>query len=118
MMMQTLVTVVLWLAVTVLMVASTWRIFTKAHLPGWGSLIPIYNLYLWFKLAGKSGWWLLLLLIPFVNLIALFICLISAARAFGRSGWFGVGMIFLSVIFFPILAFGDATYSPPAPRPA
>src|SRR5437667_3746516 len=34
---------IIWLAVVVLMIASMWKIFTKAGQPGWASLIPIYK---------------------------------------------------------------------------
>jgi hypothetical protein len=37
--------------------------------------------------------------------------LIDIARNFGRSGWFAAGLIFLPIIFFPILAFGDSVYT-------
>lgn len=37
-------------------IASGWKIFTKAKLPGWGTLVPIYNVYLWFKLVGHPIW--------------------------------------------------------------
>jgi len=36
------------------------------------------------------------------------------AKNFGKSTGFGVGLIFLSPIFFAILAFGDAEYQPAA----
>ena len=36
-------------------------------MPGWGILIPFYNLFLFVKLAGKPGWWFVLMLVPVVN---------------------------------------------------
>ncbi len=33
----------IWLAIAVVMIAAYWKIFTKAGQPGWGVLIPIYN---------------------------------------------------------------------------
>jgi hypothetical protein len=36
----------------------------------------------------------------------------SLAERFGRSQAFGIGLAFLSFIFFPILGFGDARYMP------
>jgi len=90
-----------------------WKVFTKAGQPGWASLIPIYNTYIMLKMAGKPGWWLLLLLIPFVNLIFAIILVIAIAERFGKGVGFALGMIFLSLIFWAILAFGDAKYTPP-----
>ncbi len=46
-----------------------WRVFEKAGQPGWASIIPIYNLYILTKVAGKPGHWTILCLIPLVNII-------------------------------------------------
>jgi hypothetical protein len=106
--------VVLILALVVLEIASVWKIFTKAGQPGWASIIPIYNIIVWLRIAGRPTWWIVLFIIPFVNIIAEIIVLLDIAKAFGKSGRFVVGMIFLSFIFFPILGFGDAQYRGPA----
>ena len=37
---------------------------------------------------------------------------LGVARNFGKSNGFGIGIIFLPVIFIPILAFGPAIYQP------
>src|SRR5436190_14477279 len=60
---------VLYAAVIVLYVAELWIVFTKAGRPGWAALIPIYNTYVVIKIAGRPGWWLLLFLIPIVNVV-------------------------------------------------
>jgi hypothetical protein len=113
---------IIWLAVVILMIASLWKVFTKAGQPGWAAIIPIYNLYILCKVGGKSGWWVLLLLIPFVNFIIAIILCIAIAERFGKGAGFGVGLAFLGFIFFPILAFGDARYqgagAPPLPGAA
>lgn len=100
------------LAICVLIFASFWVVFNKAGQPGWGCLIPIYNVYLMCKIGGKPGWWTILLLIPLVNIVVYFIVLIGVAKNFGKGGGFAVGLFFLYFIFFPILAFGDAQYVP------
>lgn len=40
----------------ILTVIAGWKIFTKAGIAGWKSLIPIYNEYLLFKLSGIKNW--------------------------------------------------------------
>jgi hypothetical protein len=104
--------VVFMIAFGVLMIASMWITLEKAGLPGWACLIPIYNVIVLLQLAGKPLWWFLLLLIPFVNIIILFMIYIAIAQNFGKGVGFGVGLVFLSFIFFPILAFSDARYQP------
>ena len=76
-----------------------WRMFEKAGLHGWGSLIPFYNIYLRFKMAGMSGWWLLSLLFLPVFAVAFIVSYFKIAKKFGKSGWFGLGLWFLNPIF-------------------
>ena len=106
------VAVAIWLAFMILMLVTMWKIFTKAGQPGWASLIPFVNIYFMLKIAGKPGWWLLLFLIPFVNFIISILVMVGMARNFGKGVGFALGMIFLPIIFYPILAFGSAEYNP------
>ena len=100
-----------WLAVVIVCVAGIWKTFEKAGKPGWACLVPIYNVFVMLQIAGKPAWWLLLFLIPFVNLIVAIIVMIEIARRFGKGPGFGIGLAFLGFIFFPILGFGSAQYS-------
>ena len=61
--------IVLYLAILVFYVAAYWQLFAKAGEPGWGALVPIYNLYLYCKIAGRPEWWLILFFIPLVNVV-------------------------------------------------
>jgi hypothetical protein len=103
---------VIWLAIALLIVASMWKIFVKAGEPGWAAIIPIYNFIVLLKIAGKPAWWIVLLLIPVVNFVILAIVCISLAKNFGKGAGFGLGLLFLSPIFYPMLAFGDSRYQP------
>jgi hypothetical protein len=98
------------LAIAVLMIASMWKLFSKAGKPGWACLVPIYNYVVWLEVIKKPIWWIILLMIPIVNFIIIIIMFIEMAKAYGKSAGFGVGMILLPYIFFPMLAFGDSKY--------
>jgi hypothetical protein len=100
---------------TILIIAAWWKIFSKAGQPGWAAIIPIYNLIVWCKIVGRPAWWVLLLLICFP--IFFIILLIDLAKSFGKGVGFAIGLILLSIIFFPILGFGSATYQGPAAAP-
>lgn len=104
------VALVISLLVALIMIVAMWKIFTKAGQPGWASLIPFYNIYVWCKIVGRPGWWLILMLIPFVNFIIAIILCIDLAKSFGKGVGFGLGIIFLGFIFLPILGFGSAQY--------
>src|SRR5205085_7180214 len=99
------ITIAVSLVMMIFFIACFWKIFEKAGQPGWASIIPIYNTIVLLKVAGKPWWWIFLLLIPGVNVIFAFIVFIDLAKNFGKGTGFGVGLIFLSFIFFPILAF-------------
>lgn len=100
-----LVVMVVGFAITLLLIISMWKIFTKAGHPGWKSIIPIYNIIIYLKIANLSGWYLLLMIIPFVNIYAIFKTSINLAKNFSKSTGFGVAMVFFTPICLPILAF-------------
>jgi len=105
--------IVLYLAIFVLMIASMWVVFTKAGQPGWAAIVPIYNIIVLLNIVGKPWWWLLLMLIPIVNIVIAIIVYHNLSLSFGKGAGFTVGLIFLAIIFLPILAFGDAKYVGP-----
>lgn len=102
--------IIVYLAVIAVIIAGMWKTFEKAGKPGWGAIIPIYNAYLFIKIAGRPGWWLLLLFIPVINFIINIVVAIDVAKKFGEGLGYGLGLAFLPFIFFPLLGFGDATY--------
>ncbi len=102
------------LLIGLVLIVALWKVFTKAGQPGWASIIPIYNVYVWCKIVGRPGWWVILMLIPFVNFIILIILSIDLAKSFGKGVGFGLGLAFLGFIFLPILGFGSAQYQGPS----
>ena len=101
---------VVYLAIAVLGIIAMWKLFEKAGEPGWASIIPFYNVYVLFKITWGSGWKFLLMLIPIANIVIAIITMVKLAKAFGKSGGFAVGLIFLSIIFYCILAFDQSRY--------
>ena len=102
------------IALTVLILVAMWKLFVKAGKPGWGAIVPFYNLYCLFDMSFGNGWLFLLTLVPCVNAVMQIIMYVKLAKAFGKSGGFAVGLIFLPYVFIPILGFGDAEYLGPA----
>ena len=102
------------LAITVVVLIAWWKVFVKAGKPGWAAIVPFYNMYCMFDISFGNGWLFLLCFVPCVNVVMMIIMYVKLAQAFGKSGGFAVGLIFLSVIFLPILGFGDAQYNGPA----
>jgi uncharacterized protein DUF5684 len=98
------------LGFAILFAFANWKLFTKAGEPGWASIVPLYNLVVLFRISGKPLWWLLLLLIPGVNLVVTILFSIALAQRFGKTTGYGIGLAFLPMIFYPMLGFGSATY--------
>ncbi len=105
--------IVVYLAIVVLMLVAGWKIYTKAGKPGWAVLIPIYNIIVYLDIVGKPWWWLLLMLIPLVNIVIGIMIMHQLSLAFGKGAGYTVGLILLPIIFFPMLAFGSAKYTKP-----
>jgi hypothetical protein len=95
---------------TLLVVASMWRLFSKAGEAGWKSLVPFLGAFVYLKITGRPAWWFLLLLIPVINIIPGIVTCFDLARVFGKGPGFGFGILMLGPIFIPLLAFGSARY--------
>jgi len=110
--------ILVYLAVVVLTIASLWKVFVKAGKPGWAAIVPFYNTYVMTEIGGLEIIWFILLFVPIANIVAGFKIMFAVAEKFGKTVGFGVGMVFLPFIFFPILGFGDAKYAGGAPAAA
>ncbi|HOG15544.1 MAG TPA: DUF5684 domain-containing protein [Candidatus Absconditabacterales bacterium] len=91
--------------ISIFMIISMRKVLEKANLPGWGIFIPIYNIYLMFKLGGRPGGWTRWILFPPVLAILMIILNFDIAKKFQKHPLFGVGLWFFPIVFFPILAF-------------
>lgn len=101
-----------YLAIVLISIISLWKIFTKAGKPGWAAIIPIYNIIVLLEIVNKPIWWIVLFIIPFVNIIAWILVSLALAERFGKGVGFGLGIAFLGFIFLPLLAFSDSNLSP------
>lgn len=110
---ETIALLAFFVFIMLLMLVTMWRIFTKAGYAGWTSLVPIYNAVVLMWIAGKPGWWVLLMMLPVVNIIIMLLADIGLAHQFDKGTGFGVGLFFLPLIFMPILAFGSAEHVNP-----
>lgn len=98
------------LALVVMTLIGYWKVFTKIGLPGWMGIVPFVNIYMLFKARGQREpvVWLILCLIPCIQIIGLWFLANDTAELFGKElGW----KIFLFI--FPglshlILGFGGS----------
>ncbi len=102
---------IIYIAFIIFIIAGIWKTFEKASQPGWACIVPFYNYYIMGKIGGVKNWWLIF--IPLINIYIVFVIMIAIAKSFGKDTAFGIGLVFLGFIFFPILGFGAATYLGP-----
>ena len=99
---------IVWLVFVVVMIAALWKVFTKAGEPGWAAIVPIYNYVVLDKIAGRPTWWIILWL--FITPIPYIVVSFDLAKRFNKGAGFAIGLIVLPFIFYPMLAWGDASY--------
>ncbi|MCR5544742.1 MAG: DUF5684 domain-containing protein [Eubacterium sp.] len=100
--------------VAIVEIVALWKIFEKAGVPGWHSIIPLLNSYDLTKIATGNGWLFLLCLIPCVgSLIWLILIAIKLSAAFGCGGGMIALLILVPVVGYLVLAFGSAQYQGP-----
>lgn len=77
--------------------------------PGLLIWVPIFNFIRLLQAAGLSGWLLILLFIPVVNLIVACYMWVKVCQARGKSGWLVIMMFvpILNLFFIPYLAFSE-----------
>jgi hypothetical protein len=103
------------LALAVVVIIGWWKMFEKAGEPGWAAIIPIFNIIVLLKIAGRPLWWVILYFIPIANIVAAIVVSIDIAKAFGQSAVFGFFLNFLfGGIGYLILGFGNYQYRRPA----
>lgn len=99
-----------FLVLVIIILISLWKIFVKAGKPGWAVLVPIYNIIVFLEINGKPWWWIFFLIILPLNIVICIIVIHNLSLSFGKDSVFTVGLLFLPIIFFPILGFGSLQY--------
>ncbi len=125
-----LVLVLVWYVIRVI---AGWKIFTKAGEAGWKSIIPLYNVWVEYKLIWNPNMFFVALVLAVLvalgqtvtgNMVIAVLAAVASigmlvfnafacsklAKAFGRGTGFAVGLFFLEPIFRVILGFGSAQY--------
>jgi len=83
-----------------------WKLFEKANVEAWKSLIPIYSEFYLIKIVGKPSWWILYLFIPILNIFAFFVLLFDLLRCFGKTSLMSQFLIiFIAPAYIPYIGF-------------
>ena len=73
------------LALYVLHVLGTYKLYQKSGRKSWEVLVPLYNYYVLIQIVGRPKWWLLLLFIPVINNLVLLVLYVNLVKCFGRT---------------------------------
>jgi signal peptidase I len=84
------------LLIIILFPMLNYWIFNDAGVEGYKALIPFYNYYIWLQVIGKPWWWLILMLVPFINFFMIMLMLVQTAISYGKHN---LGEQALSVLF-------------------
>jgi len=103
---------IIMLVLAVVAVVGMWKVFAKAGIPGWHSLIPFLNTYDMCKIALNDNVGLFTVLSILLPIVFIYPCL-KLAKSFGKGTGFGIVLFLFSFIGFPILGFSDAEYLGP-----
>lgn len=110
--------------ITIFYAICSWKLFSKARVAPWKSLIPVYNLYCLLRIC-KLKWWLIFVYIVFLFLpgggfwasVAKFAMLLlhilvyySLGHAFRKNNLFTIGLIVFPILFLPILSLDGSRY--------
>ena len=131
----------LQIAIVIVVGVSMWRVFVKAGVPGWHAIVPVYNVFAMFRIAGLPVWqpatlvvlWLAEIVVDrwfgpsaggFVFALAIpvagaglwVMACMGVAAKFDKGTGFALGMALAPFVFYPILAFGPASYGVPQQR--
>ena len=106
------------LILAILQIVAEWKVFVKAGRKGWECLVPCHSTFELLDMSNINPIFILVFLfgtiIPLVGTIAVYVLIfylyIKLAKSFGRSAGFGVGLVLLPFIFWPILGLGKSQY--------
>ena len=102
--------IIIPIALWVLIIVAMCKVYMKAGRGWWEAIIPVYSAFIFLKIINKSYWNILLFCIPIVNCIFAIIFMSRLSKKFGYGNGFTIGLFFLPMIFFPILAWGSSVY--------
>ena len=119
-----LVILLIVLAVAILMIVATCKMYIKAGKKGWQAIIPYYNNWVLTEIAGLNWWWFLILaasgivsilfghtipglktLANLATIFGSFNCYYNIAKKLHKDTGFAVLMTIFPVIMIPVVAF-------------
>ena len=89
------------------------RVFKKAGVPQWIAWVPIYNSWKLLEIGNQQGFWAVLALLPFVNIVSAvftYIAMYHIGKKLGKEDWFVILAIFVPIVWLIWLGFDDSKW--------
>jgi len=77
--------ILIFLVIQLIHFLGTWKLYQKAGYKAWEAAVPVYNAYVLTKIINRHWGWVILLLIPVINVIMLPILWVETLRSFGKN---------------------------------
>ena len=109
------------LFITLIGLAGNWRLFVKCNQPGWAVIVPGYNVVVAMRIIGRPAAHALYFLIPVFNLYFFFKTILELANTFGKDSTLDCALACVFNVFY-ILNLGLSEeedcllYTSPSPR--
>lgn len=94
---------IIFAVTTVASLYGLWLLYKKAGKQGWEAIIPFYREYVMAELTNRPKWWVILLIVPIVNIFVFYGLYLDLLKSFGkRRFWETAVAIVLPFIFLPL----------------
>ena len=107
---------IILVAFILIIMVSCFKIFEKANIDGYKALIPIYNVYLWLDIADLPIFLIPLMFVPILNILIFCFASYRIGKNFRKNHVFIIGLCFLPLVFYPLLALSNSLYKPAEER--
>lgn len=104
---------ILFLIIQVIHGLGTWKLYIKAGRKAWEAFVPIYNAVVLMKIINRPWYWVIIMLLPIVNLIMIPAIWVETVRSFGKTSNLHGFLVIITLGFYIYFLnyFEDVTYT-------
>ncbi len=98
------------IASSILVAIGQWAAYKKAGKKGWAALVPIYNTIVLLEIAELPTWYVILTLLPFVNVYIMVKTYIEFVKKYRLNTVYAVGLLLAPIVFWLLIGLGTSKY--------
>ena len=77
--------ILFFLSYNLVIFGGSQKLFKLARIPGWKSIVPIYNIIKHLEIINRPKWWIILVFIPVINLLMIPVIWIEFVKRFNHN---------------------------------